>query len=158
MRTRHATFVALAAAITLTSAAAARPDAAKQRVAITSQAGTTTPISPFVLTPLEDGALKRDSGTSTGALPPERVVLRGGQSVSVYDGVSTFRGKRGSLVMRYHSEYVDAGNGYHVGTGTWKVVRGSGQYAGIAGGGRSGDMWLEGGPWSSRNEGFLTVR
>jgi hypothetical protein len=76
----------------------------------------------------------------------------------VYDGVSTLRGKRGSLVMRYHSEYVDAGNGYHVGTGTWKVVRGSGQYAGIAGGGRSGDVWLERGPWSSRNEGFLTVR
>jgi hypothetical protein len=158
MRTQHAIFVGLAAASTLTSAAAARPDAAKQRVAITSQAGTTTPVSPFVLIPLEAGSLKRDSGTATGALPPERVVLRGGQSVSVYDGVSTLRGKRGNLVMRYHSEYVDAGNGYHVGTGTWKVVRGTGHYAGISGGGRSGDVWLERGPWSSRNEGFLTVR
>jgi len=127
-------------------------------VAITSQAGTTTPVSPFVLTPLETGLLKRDSGTATGALPPERVVIREGQSVSVYDGVSTLRGKRGTLVMRYHSEYVDAGNGYHVGTGTWKVVRGTGQYAGIAGGGRSGDVWLERGPWSSRNEGLLTLR
>jgi len=127
-------------------------------VAITSQAGTTTPVSPFVLTLLETGLLKRDSGTATGALPPERVVIREGQSVSVYDGVSTLRGKRGTLVMRYHSEYVDAGNGYHVGTGTWKVVRGTGQYAGIAGGGRSGDVWLERGPWSSRNEGLLTLR
>ena len=127
-------------------------------MAITSQAGTTTPVSPFVLTPLETGLLKRDSGTATGALPPERVVIREGQSVSVYDGVSTLRGKRGTLVMRYHSEYVDAGNGYHVGTGTWKVVRGIGQYAGIAGGGRSGDVWLERGPWSSRNEGLLTLR
>ena len=127
-------------------------------MAITSQAGTTTPVSPFVLTPLETGLLKRDSGTATGALPPERVVIREGQSVSVYDGVSTLRGKRGTLVMRYHSEYVDAGNGYHVGTGTWKVVRGTGQYAGIAGGGRSGDVWLERGPWSSRNEGLLTLR
>ena len=127
-------------------------------MAITSQAGTTTPVSPFVLTLLETGLLKRDSGTATGALPPERVVIREGQSVSVYDGVSTLRGKRGTLVMRYHSEYVDAGNGYHVGTGTWKVVRGIGQYAGIAGGGRSGDVWLERGPWSSRNEGLLTLR
>ena len=127
-------------------------------MAITSQAGTTTPVSPFVLTLLETGLLKRDSGTATGALPPERVVIREGQSVSVYDGVSTLRGKRGTLVMRYHSEYVDAGNGYHVGTGTWKVVRGTGQYAGIAGGGRSGDVWLERGPWSSRNEGLLTLR
>jgi hypothetical protein len=158
MRPQHATLVALAVAITLTSAAAARTDAAKQRVAITSQAGRTTPVSPFVLTPLEGGPLKRDSGTATGALPPERVVIRNGQSISVYDGVSTLRGKRGSLAMRYHSEYVDAGNGYHVGTGTWKVVRGTGQYAGISGGGRSGDVWLERGPWSSRNEGFLTVR
>ena len=127
-------------------------------MAITSQAGTTTPVSPFVLTLLETGLLKRDSGTATGALPPERVVIREWQSVSVYDGVSTLRGKRGTLVMRYHSEYVDAGNGYHVGTGTWKVVRGTGQYAGIAGGGRSGDVWLERGPWSSRNEGLLTLR
>ena len=158
MKAGYAVLVALAAAVTLISVAAAGPDAAKQRVAITSQAGTTTPVSPFVLTPLEAGPLKRDSGTATGALPPERVVLRGGQSVSVYDGVSTLRGKRGTLVMRYHSEYVDAGNGYHVGTGTWKVVRGTGQYAGIVGGGRSGDVWLERGPWSSRNEGFLTVR
>jgi hypothetical protein len=60
-------------------------------------------------------------------------------------------------VIRYRSEYVDAGNGYHVGTGTWKVVRGTGQYAKITGGGRSGNVWLEGG-WSSRDEGFLTVR
>jgi hypothetical protein len=90
--------------------------------------------------------------------PPNRVVIREAQSVSLYDGVSTLRGKRGTLVMRYHSEYVDAGNGYHVGSGTWKVVRGTGRYAGVAGGGRSGDVWLERGPWSSHNEGFLTVR
>jgi hypothetical protein len=157
MRAQHAIFVALAAAITLTSVAAARPDAAKQRVAITMQAGKTTPVSRFVLTPLEAGHLKRDSGTQTGALPPERIVIREGQSVSVHDGVTTLRGKRGRLVIRYRSEYVDAGNGYHVGTGTWKVVRGSGQYARVAGGGLSGNVWLDRGPWSSRNEGFLTL-
>jgi hypothetical protein len=158
MRPQHTIFVALAAAITLTSVAAARPAALRQRVTITMQAGETTPVSRFVLIPLHVGPLKRDSGIQTGALPPERVEMRKGQSVSIHDGVTTLRGKRGSLVIRYRSEYVDAGNGYHVGTGTWKVVRGTGQYAKVDGGGRSGNVWLERGPWSSRNEGFLTVR
>ena len=46
-------------------------------------------------------------------------------------------------MTRHRTEYVDGGNGYHVGTGTWKVVRGTGQYAQIAGGGRSGTVWLD---------------
>ena len=54
-------------------------------------------------------------------------------------------------------EYVDGGNGYHVGIGTWKVVRGTGQYAQITGGGRSGTVWLDRGPWSFRSEGFLIL-
>jgi hypothetical protein len=154
----HAVPVVLAAAVTLTSVAAAGPDAAKQRVAITSQAAKTTEVSPAVFTPLQAGALKRDSGTLSGAIPADRVVMRGGQRVSIYDGVTTFKGKRGTLVTRYRAEYVDAGNGYHVGTGTWKVVRGTGQYARVTGGGRSGNVWLDRGPWSSRSEGFLTIR
>ena len=148
---------ATALALCLVAVAAAGPDAAKQRVAFTTQAAQTTTVSPGVFTPLQAGALKRDSGTLTGAIPPERVVMREGQRVSIYDGVGNFEGKRGTLVTRYRSEYVDAGNGYHVGTGTWKVVRGTGQYAGVTGGGRSGHVWLERGPWSSHDEGFLTL-
>ena len=157
MKAPNAVLVVLAAAVTLTSVAAAGSDAAKQRVAIVSQAAKTTEVSPFVLTPLQSGRLKRDSGTTTSAIPAERVVMRAGQRVSIYEGVVTLKGKRGTLVTRYRSEYVDGGNGYHVGTGTWKVVRGTGQYARITGGGRSGNVWLERGPWSSRDEGFLTV-
>jgi hypothetical protein len=158
MSVRKTILAAVVGAVTLTSVAAARPDALRQRVTITMQAEQTTPASPFVLTPLHAGPLKRDWGIQTGALPPERVVMRKGQSVSIYDGVTTVRGKLGNLVIRYRSEYVDAGNGYHVGTGTWKVVRGTGQYVKVDGGGRSGNVWLDRGPWSSRNEGFLTVR
>jgi len=150
--------VGVAAAVTLTSVAAAGPDAAKQRVMITTQAAETTTVSPAVFTPLQTGALKRDSGTQTGAIPPERVVMRDGQRVSIYDGVSTFKGKRGTFVSRYHSEWVEAGNGYHVATSTWKVVRGTGQYAGVTGGGRGGSVWLDRtDAWSSRDEGFLTL-
>jgi hypothetical protein len=123
---------------------------------ITSQAAGTTQAAPFVLTPLEAGALKRDSGMEIAALPAGREVMRAGQKVTIYDDIATEKGKRGSLVIRLRTEYVDAGNGYHVGTGTWKVVRGTGQYAGITGGGRTGTVTLDRGPWSSRAEGFLT--
>jgi hypothetical protein len=159
MKVRQTILVALATAATLTTVAAAGPEAARQRVAITSQAAKTTHVSPFVLTPLQAGPLKSDSGKSIAAsFPPERVVIREGQRVSIYAGGRvTLRGKRGSLVLRYRSEYVDGGNGYHVGTGTWKVVRGTGQYAGVTGGGRTGDVSLDRGPWSSRDEGFLTL-
>jgi hypothetical protein len=157
MKARVVALVALAAAVTLTSVAAAGPDAAKQRVVITSQASQSVKVSPFVLTPLQAGAVKVDSGTQTGGSSSGRTVMREGQRVEIYVGVGTLKGKLGSLVIRLRTEYVDGGNGYHVGTGTWKVVRGTGQYAQITGGGRSGTVWLDRGPWSSRSEGFLTL-
>jgi len=158
MNARQAIFIALAAAVTLTSVAAAGPDAAKQRVTLTTQAAHTTTVSPFVLTPLQAGALKQDSGMLTAPSSTQRVVMREGQKVSIYDGVGTYKGKLGSLVIRHRSEWVEAGNGYHVATNTWKVVRGTGQYAGVTGGGRGGIVWSERTDrWSSRSEGFLTV-
>jgi hypothetical protein len=158
MKARQAVLVAIVAAVTLTSVAAAGPQAAKQRVAITTQAAKTTSVSPFVLTPLEAGALKPDSGKLTAPLSSERVVMREGQKVSIYDGVGTYKGKLGSLVLRSRSEWVDAGTGYHVATHTWKVVRGTGQYAGVTGGGRGGGVWHERTDhWSSHSEGFLTL-
>ena len=155
MKAPQAILVALAAAVTLTTGAAAGPDAAKQRVAITTQAAQPTKVSAFVLTPLQAGRLKPDSGKLTGSVPPERIVMRDGQKVSIYDGSATLKGKLGGLVIRYRDEYVEAGNGYHVGTGTWKVVRGTGQYAGVTGAGRSAQV---GGPstWVARYQGFLT--
>jgi hypothetical protein len=157
MKARVVAIVALAATVTLTAAPAAAPNAAKQRVVITSQASRSAPVSPFVLTPLQAGALKRDSGTQTAGSSSGRTVMREGQKVEIYESVGTLKGKLGSLVISLRTEYVDGGNGYHVGTGTWKVVRGTGQYARITGGGRSGTVWLDRGPWSSRSEGILTL-
>ena len=77
MRARHALLVALAAAVTLTAVAAAGPDAAKQRVAISMKApGDGT----FVLRPLQAGTLKRDSGTVSMVYPAPTTVMREGQS------------------------------------------------------------------------------
>jgi hypothetical protein len=158
MKARHAVLVAIATAGTLASIAAARPLAAKQGVMITSQAAKPTSTAPFVLTPLQPGALKRDSGTESCTWKGPHIVMREGQKAEIYDPVvCTDKGSRGSLTIRSRIEWVDAGSGYHVGAGTWKVVRGTGQYAGVTGGGRSGGVWLDRGPWSGRSEGFLTL-
>jgi hypothetical protein len=63
MKARLVLLVALMAAVTLTSVAAAGLQAAKQRVAIDTKI---PPKGKFVLTPLRSGALKRDSGTLSG--------------------------------------------------------------------------------------------
>ena len=163
MKTRLAILAAVAAAVTLTAIAAAGPDAAKQRVAIDMKLW---PQKTFVLIPLQAGPLKRDTGTLSHnflSITP-RDVMRDGQKVTIYDGgVATLTGKRGTLTTRERTEWVDLerdGNGDGendtIAIGTWKVVRGTGQYAGIAGKGRNGHIGL-GSPWYARYEGFLTV-
>ena len=152
MKARHAILVALAAAVTLTSVAAAGLDAAKQRVAIDMKLW---PQKTFVFTPLQAGPLKSDSGTighNLLSITP-RDVMRDGQKVTIFDGgVATLTGKRGILTTRERTEWVHLerdGNGDGendtIAIGTWKVVRGTGQYAGIAGRNRR-----EGAGWPRR--------
>ena len=155
MKARVVVLVALAAAVMLTSVAAAGSDAAKQRVAIDMKI---YPQKTFVLTPLQAGPLQRDSGTISGNWLNflGRDVLRDGQKVTIYEGaVTTLTGKRGTLTIRDRNEWVDVGNDDQVAFGTWTVVRGTGQYAGIVGKGRNGHAGL-GSPWYARYEGVLT--
>jgi hypothetical protein len=149
----------VAATVTVTAVAAAHPEATKQRVAITAK-GVANPSSfgKFVLTPLQTGTLKADSGTETSSVSSERVVMREGQEVKIVNWTTTCKGKRGSFVIRVRLEQVEAGNGYHVSIGSWTFVRGTGTYAHVSGGGRIGNAWIEGGAWSERRAGFLTVR
>jgi len=162
MNARLAIVVALAAAVTLSSVAAAGHAAMKQRVAINVKI---FPQSRFVLSPLQAGALKRDSGTITGnwRSAPGRDVVRAGQTVGVYTNTWTLTGKRGTFTIRERIEWVDVGDDWNgdghddsVAIGTWKVVRGTGEYAGITGSGGSGHAGL-GSPWYARYEGFLTL-
>ena len=164
MKARVVALVALVTAVTLASVAAAGPATAKQRVAIDLKL---YPQKTFVLTPLQAGSLKTDSGTiSHNFLSiPGRDVMRDGQKVTIYDGgVATLTGKRGTLTIRDRNEWIDLGRDGNgdgqndgIAIGTWKVVRGTGQYAGIAGKGRNGHIGL-GSPWYARYEGVLTAR
>jgi hypothetical protein len=162
MKVRHVVLVALAAAVPLTSVAAAGPAAVKQRLAIDAKI---LPGGTFVLTPLRAGTLKRDSGTFSGnwQSAPGRQVIRNGQEVGTYTNTWTLIGKRGALTIRERIEWVATGNDVNgdgfqdeVATGTWNVVRGTGTYARITGGGGSGHAGL-GRPWYARFEGILTV-
>jgi hypothetical protein len=163
MKARVVALVALAAAVTLASVAAAGPAAAKQRVAIDLKLW---PQKTFVLTPLQAGPLKRDSGTISHTLltitPHD--VMRDGQKVTIFDGgVVTLTGRLGTLTIRDRNEWVHLerdGNGDGqadaIAIGTWKVVRGTGQYAGVVGKGRNAHVGL-GSPWYARYEGLLTA-
>ena len=155
MKALQAVLVALVAAVMLTSVVAAGPDAAKQRVAITMK---NLPNGQFVLEPVQAGALERDSGTTGVVYKRLNVVMREGQRVENYRSTFTLEGKRGILTIREQIEWVYAG-GPFIGTGTWKVVRGTGEYAQIAGGGRTAGAGLNhgNGAWSVHEEGFLTL-
>ena len=112
MSAKLAVMAVLGAAVTLTSVASAGPAGAKQHVAITSNGVLNgTAFGKFVFTPLEPGALKRDTGTETSEWR-ERVVMRDGQQVTVQTYVTSRKGKLGSFVIRSRMEYVDAGNRY----------------------------------------------
>jgi hypothetical protein len=143
-----------AAAITLTAVASAGPVAAKQRIAIQgtrTAAGSDT----GVLMPLTSGPLGRDSGTLTGCCWSERTVMRDGQSIDINDPLLTFTLKQGSLVTRSRVEWIDVGNGYSIGTHTWKVVRGTGDYARLEGHGRGAVAGLPNGALKWRFEGIV---
>ncbi len=161
MKTFSLCVAALVAAVTLTSVAAARPDAAKQRVRISMKNPDNN--GTFVLTPLQAGTLKRDSGTVSVVYTDLPGVMRQGQQVYVVRNTFTLKGKQGSLSIRERTEWVNVSNekapGFDfipgVAIGTWKVVGGTGQYAKVTGGGRSGH---QGSPkWLAQQEGFLTL-
>jgi hypothetical protein len=139
--------VALVTTITLTSIAAAAPEAGRQQVTIASKL---YPQRTFVFTPLTVGALKRDSGSARA---------EGGNAGD--STTFTFKGKRGTLVIReLRTEWVDVADEEIHGVvpavviGPWKVVRGTGQYAHVTGGGRSAQAGL-GDVWYARQEGYL---
>ena len=148
---RASAAIAVFSTLALASSANAASAPTTQRISITAKAG----INGFVLRPFEAGALAPDSGTATWCCWGQRLLIRDGQRVEINNPLATLTGKRGTLVLRWRIEWLDAGNGYTIGTGIWKVVRGNGAYQGISGRGRGAASWLPRGPVTFRAEGFL---
>jgi hypothetical protein len=143
----------VATAGTLAAVASAGPVAAKQRIAIRVKGQ-----GSFVLTPLTSGAIKLDAGKATFCCWTQRSITRDGQSIEINNPQMTLTGKRGTLVARNQIGFVDIPDGWAVFTGTWKVIRGTGDYAGLAGGGRGAGVTLASGGEKSQFEGFLSPK
>ena len=147
-------FVAAAIAAGIVAAGAgAGTNAARQRVAIT--VAPTSAVKTFVLEPLTEGPLERDTGSVSWQRENERTFVRGGQRVDHWVGVGTFVGKYGTIVIRVRIDWLDAGRGFDAGVGTWKVIRGTRDYARVAGRGRGAAVWSPSGAAASRSEGFM---
>jgi hypothetical protein len=143
--------VLVATAAMLATVAAAGPVAAKQRVAIQLTEHSS------VLTPLTAGAIKPDSVVPTFCCWSTRHIMRDGQAIDINNPQMTLTGKHGTLVARNQIGFVDLPDGLAVFTGTWKVIRGTGDYAGLSGGGRAAGVDL-GGSTKAQFEGFLGPR
>jgi hypothetical protein len=111
----------------------AGPTSAQQRIAITSPNGNA---NVFVLTPLTSGPIVRDSGTASYCCITPRFVQRDGQSIEIDNPTKSFVGRRGTFVWRAQIDWVKLNNGWSVGTGTWKIVLGTGAYKHLEGHGR----------------------
>jgi hypothetical protein len=61
-------------------------------------------------------------------------------------------------VVRSTVGFIDIPGGWSVFTGTWQVTRGTGDYAGLAGGGRRAGVTLPNGNVTSQFDGFLGTR
>jgi len=110
------------------------------------------------LIPLTAGAIKRDTGSATFCCWTERTIVRDGQSITVNDPQMTLTGKHGTLVARNKIEWVDLQDGWSVMTGTWKVISGTGVYAGLSGGGRGAGVASANNKGKSQFEGFLSPK
>jgi len=146
----------LAGAFALTSVGGASSNSGKQRVAITAKGDGD--INSFALRPFARGPLARDSGSGSWCCWTQVFENHDGQKVEVNDPTLTLTGGQGTLVLKLEIDWVDAGNDYSVGTGTWKVVSGSGGYAHVKGGGRAAHLWIGQSPTSWRLEGYLSQK
>ena len=142
-----------AAAITLTAVASAGSAPARQRVIITQKDG-----AGFVLSPQASGAIKPDTGTASFCCWTNRPTMKNGQEVDFNNPQLTLLGKQGTIVARNEIGFVDIPDGEAVFTGTWKVIRGTGAYAGLTGGGGAAGFQLANGKSKAQFEGFLSLK
>lgn len=148
----------VAAGLIVTSTVSAASAAQEQRVMLVQKHRFGAESGKFVLYALTSGQLERDAGSYTYLAAERPPLIRRGQGIAVYITIASFTGKRGTFVLRSRVEFVGAGNGTTVGTGTWSIVSGTKAYAGMKGGGRVAVVAMTpGGDTSSQYEGFVAA-
>jgi hypothetical protein len=137
------------AAVMLIGAASAHPSSSTQRIGLQSATGG------FTLSPLSAGPIKRDHGSVAWGTLAQHDIRRHGQAINVNDLNATLLGARGSLLIRLHIEWTDAGHDFVIGQGRWTILRGTGAYKGLTGGGFGSSVMPPRGDGSWRDEGLV---
>jgi hypothetical protein len=133
----------------LASFASARTAAVRQRVSISN------PGNSFVLRPTSAGPIKSDKGALDACCWTTRHVVLAGERLDVNDPHLTLTGRNGTLKLRNRIVWVDVPGGLSIFTGTWRVVGGTGAYAGLSGRGRVEGVQTIGGNDNARFFGFF---
>lgn len=142
--------VALAAAFAAVAAGGTHSTAQRVRIEVTG-----TGPNAFVLRPMSHGRVQRDSGPMTFCCWRSWNVTRAGAKLEVTNPRLTLTGKQGTLEIRNTVEWVGLPDDWSVQTGTWKVVGGTGAYAGLSGSGRVASVLIPDGHIRLRLFGFL---
>ena len=118
------------AATAMAGLATAGGAATNQEIAFTYANGNA---AKMTLTPLTSGSVVADHGSTSWCCWSQKTIQQDGEQLDVNNPLATFVGTRGSLTWREQITWRDLTNGYSIATGTWKIVHGTGAYAGVAG-------------------------
>jgi hypothetical protein len=156
MRTKFLALGVLVAAVAaVAAAAAAAPVSGKQRIQIESKGSNT---ESFVLSPRTTGSIQPDKGEITYCCWTTRHVVSAGETLVVNDPHVTLTGANGTLRLRNRIVWVGLPDGWSTFSGTWKVVGGTGTYAGLTGRGRVVGAAKPSGYDRTQYFGFLTSK
>ncbi len=154
-KTLTAAAVLVATLATLAAIAVASPASATQRVHIEAIEAKGSNTESFVLTPMTTGAVQSDKGTIAYCCWTTRHVVLAGETLEVNDPNATINGANGTLKLRNRIVWVDLPHGWSLFTGTWKVVGGTGAYAGLTGQGQVAGAFQPSGSHTVTYFGFL---
>lgn len=143
-------------ALGVTSVTGAGTSAKKQRVTIDQDERPEIKQGTWDLVVITTGPLEDDKGTYTWRVTSRKTGMKDGQEFERVLSIVTFTGKNGTFKVREDDTLVSVWRGRVV-TGTWKMLSGTGAYAGVKGGGRLAAALglVSPDPW--RYEGFLTA-
>ena len=128
----------------------------KQRIAIDMVINTGNDTGTFTLSPLTPGSLEADKGTVAIPGVGFGTALRNGMKVMNFAMGQNLKGRHGAFGLPVRFDENEMQNGVDVQVGTWKIVKGTGAYSGVSGGGRYVAVQLSNGRRLVRQEGWVT--